>query len=401
MSFVILGQLSSKDTFKLIRKRLEQKTLNIVKSSPLSNIFRILERESKSTTYKFALLRGVIDIIQENSPYITLLDRRVRIPLGLLVEKWLLYYYPIIESETLVPQIYGAKNKLAFTTEFKTVTQLYNSKGGLSVFYNDLKHHGFADDTRKACNALAKKICNTIVKMPMKYLGTSVYKSQYAIFLPDIPPPRIRSVTDITFLIDSYGTFTIPLEYYHAFREFGTFITGQDALLMKWAEFSVNASGKTLSVEKVFNEVLKNPITEREILQSKKLYASILKKHGQVKCVWTNKLIQSYDIDHLIPFSVWRNNDLWNLLPAQAAVNNLKRDKIPTPELVYKQRQSILNYWAIIHEAQTERFNKEIKVALLGSNAGNAWQTKGIEQLMSTCDHLINVRGFDGWNGGS
>ena len=35
-----------------------------------SNIGKIIERDSKSTTYKFALLRGTIDIIQENSPYI-------------------------------------------------------------------------------------------------------------------------------------------------------------------------------------------------------------------------------------------------------------------------------------------------------------------------------------------
>jgi hypothetical protein len=30
------------------------------------NINKIIERESKSSTYKFALLRGVIDMVQEN-----------------------------------------------------------------------------------------------------------------------------------------------------------------------------------------------------------------------------------------------------------------------------------------------------------------------------------------------
>ena len=33
------------------------------------NISKIIERDSKSTTYKFALLRGVIDIIKDNSPF--------------------------------------------------------------------------------------------------------------------------------------------------------------------------------------------------------------------------------------------------------------------------------------------------------------------------------------------
>lgn len=367
--------------------------------STLSSIFRILERESKSTTYKFALLRGVIDIIQENSPYVNVLNSKVEIAFGLLVEKWLLYYYPIMESQGVIPQINGSGNKLAFAEEFATVTELYKSRGGLSVFYNDLKHRGFPDDTRKACNDLAKKIRETIVNMPMRYIGSSISGGHYTIFNPEVPPTRVQSVSDITFLIESYGTFSIPVDYYNAFREFGSFITGQDALLMKWAEFSYKASGKTLSVEKVLNEVLKNPITERDILQSKKLYATVLKKHGQVRCVWTDKLLPAYDIDHLIPFSVWKNNDLWNLLPAKASVNNSKRDKVPTPELIEKRKDCILEYWSIIHDAQSDRFRKEIKVALLGDHESDAWETRGITQLMSTCSHLIDSRGFEAWNG--
>lgn len=134
---------------------------------------------------------------------------------------------------------------------------------------------------------------------------------------------------------------------------------------MKWAEFSVKASEKTLSVERVFNEALKNPITDREMLRSKKLYAAILKKQGKVRCVWTDRLSPSYDIDHLIPFSVWRNNDLWNLLSAQASVNNMKRDKILTPDLVERRRN-----------AQTERFTKEMKIALLGSYGSDTWRLR-------------------------
>ena len=63
-----------------------------------SNIHKIIERDSKSTTYKFALLRGTIDIIQENNPYIAVSEGTVAIPLGLLIEKWMVYYYPILDA---------------------------------------------------------------------------------------------------------------------------------------------------------------------------------------------------------------------------------------------------------------------------------------------------------------
>ena len=60
-----------------------------------ANISKIIERDSKVTTYKYALLRGVIDLIQDNSPYITFFEDRANIPTGLLIEKWILYYYPL------------------------------------------------------------------------------------------------------------------------------------------------------------------------------------------------------------------------------------------------------------------------------------------------------------------
>ena len=87
-------------------------------------ISKIIERDSKATTYKFALLRGVIDIIQENSPYITFLDDRVYIPTGLLIEKWMLYYYPILESSDYIPQINGEIN-LAFGNQLMGIINSY------------------------------------------------------------------------------------------------------------------------------------------------------------------------------------------------------------------------------------------------------------------------------------
>ena len=45
-------------------------------SETLKNINKIIERDNKTSTYKFALLRGVIDIIQSNSPYIKIAGNR-------------------------------------------------------------------------------------------------------------------------------------------------------------------------------------------------------------------------------------------------------------------------------------------------------------------------------------
>jgi hypothetical protein len=360
------------------------------------NISKIIERDSKATTYKFALLRGVIDIIQDNSPYISFLDNRVQIPTGLLIEKWLMYYYPILQSQTSIPQINGETN-LAFSNQLSKLIYDYEARGGFSAFYNDLKNKGIPEDLQSDFFELTKKIKDTITKMPMKYIGRSISNDFYSIFNYENQTIRRSSTIDIETLIKDFGTFSIPFEYYEAFKILGSFINGQDSILFKWAEFSVNASGNNLSVHKVLNEVLKSPITLRDIKESKKLYKDILQKEGNVYCVWTGRKIPNYDIDHMIPFSVWKNNDLWNLLPSDSKINNQKRDKIPTPEVIERQKNLIIDYWRIIYEHQSKRFQKEIQVALLGNHSFDSWKNSGISQLQNSCNYLIENRGFEGW----
>lgn len=361
------------------------------------NISKIIERDSKATTYKFALLRGVIDIIQENSPFISFIKDRVHFPTGLLIEKWMIYYYPILECSTYIPQINGEAN-LAFGIQLKKIITEYQTIGGFSAFYNDLKNKGIPKYLQADFFALAKKLKETITKMPMKYIGRSISNDYYSIFQFESCKTRAnKREVDLEFLINSSGTFSISQDYYEAFRILGTFISGQDSILFKWAEFSVNASGKNLSIEKVVNKVLKSPITEREISASKKIYEDILAKKKFVECVWTGEKIINYDVDHVIPFSVWKNNDLWNLLPSRPKTNNHKRDKIPSSAFIESRKKEIILYWNLINESQSQRFQKEIRVALLGNSSNKQWQITAIEQLKSSCNYLITNRGFEEW----
>lgn len=363
-----------------------------------SNISKIIERDSKTTTYKFALLRGTIDIVQENSPFIILKDNQVCIPLWLLVEKWLIYYYPIFEANISFAQIQG-KAQLAFEDPFKELTNKYQELGGFSAFYNDLKYRGIPVDVQPIFIKLIKKLRDTIVKMPMRYAGRSITNKEYSIYKYNFDKMNLRIVDiDKEYLIQSFGTFSLPIEYYEAFKFLGSFITGQDSLFVKWAEFSVNASNRTLSTQTILQEVSKSPVTERDVRESKAQYKELLKSKGSIFCVWTGDKINNYDIDHIVPFSVLKNNDLWNLLPTKPSINNLKRDKLPSINLIERQKNIILHYWEILHTVSPKRFDKEVKISLLGNSSFDNWQTDAIQQLKKTCDYLITIRGFEEWN---
>lgn len=338
------------------------------------HINQVLARDSKSATYKFALLRGTIELVEENSPFIVVKNNRAYFPLELLVEKWLIYYYPLMD----VPQI-NSNTQLAFATLLREVVDFYELRGGLSTFYRDLR--SLPKEIEPVVKTLKKKIAATITQMPMRYIGRSVFGKHYGLYEY------------------GQGQFSIPAEYYEAFQVLGSFVTGQDAILFKWAEFSVQTSGKTLSVTQVLNEVLKSPITERDILESKALYRRILETDGKVFCVWTGNALNRYDIDHIIPFTIWKNNDLWNLLPASPSANNKKRDKIPSPALLDAQQELIRHYWGLLYAHKQQRFQQELQQTLLGYSQPGDWQGLALNQLKNSCDYLINTRGLEGWDG--
>lgn len=362
------------------------------------NISKIIERDKKTSTYKFALLRGTIDIILDNSPFIKIKGDVVEIPLGLLIEKWMLYYYPFFEAEIKIPQIVGENTNIKFHQLFLPIIIHYKKHNGLSGFYNDLRIKGISKVVGIEFYKLVQELKSNIVRNPMQYIGNSINNELYSIFkYQNNSALRNSNSQNSNWLINSCGTFTIPKKYYNAFQVLGSFISGTDNILFKWAEFSVNTSSKKLNTEKILTEILKNPITERDVESSKKLYKNILKDAGDIHCVWTGKKIEKYDVDHVIPFSIWKNNDLWNLLPAQPTINNNKRDKIPSVNLLNKQKDFIINYWEIIQNIQQERFEDEIKIALLGKNNFENWQNNAFNQLLNTSKYLIETRGFEQW----
>lgn len=53
-------------------------------------------------------------------------------------------------------------------------------------------------------------------------------------------------------------------------------------------------------------------------------------------CPWTARRINkqvAYDLDHLVPVTVYPTNELWNLVPADPYFNShVKRNRLPSPE---------------------------------------------------------------------
>jgi len=369
----------------------------------LKNINQIIERDSKDTTYKFALLRATIEVIQEKSPYQKFENNRVILPVGLIILKWLEYYYPIIEKE--LPQRNGDNLDsftLSFRSLFKEVTDFYKRRGGLSVFYSELIRGNLPVEIEDTVFQLCKKLRDTIKDQPMRYIGKSVNQTEYSIYKREETKIQLRQSVkmDVNFLIENFSRFSIPLDYFKVMELMGSFITGMHSILINWAEFTVDKD-KNLSMNQVLETMLKSPQEARNVLLSEKIFKTLNKKTGELECVWSgSRITNDLNIDHVLPFSVWRNNDLWNLLPAKAAVNNRKRDKIPSLELLNNRKDRIISYWQIIRNVEEAGFEKEMNINLITRQdfEQHNWENFAFNSLKEKSRYLIETRGFEEFN---
>ena len=129
----------------------------------------------------------------------------------------------------------------------------------------------------------------------------------------------------------------------------------------------------------------------RDINQVKKILRET--DNGKIRCIWTGvRLSARYHIDHAVPFSLWQNNNLWNLVPVKASINLSKSDKIPSPKLIDESSDRIKEVWRLYSGKFGTQFEEEIYEGLgtgLDNNMDDA-----IHALMNKSEYLIEKRGF-------
>lgn len=366
----------------------------------------IIERDSKDTTYKFALLRGAVEISQEYQHLKRENGNRVEFLLGLLIEKWLLYYYPFIENDIPQKPREGeeAAKQISFRRTFRKITGYYAEHGGFSAFYRDYTKGTIPSAIVPEFRSLVREIRTTITRYPMKHLGHSAENKYYSVFDFDrdfvLPPGKFPVERD--YLIQNMGTYSLSREFDTIFEILGSFISGEDAVLFQWAEFTRAASNGNVSLAKSLEQLRTFPVTERDKEPANSFYQKLRRDKNVIPCVWSGNPIKNEDlleIDHLIPFSVLRNNDLWNLLPVTKKVNKEKLDRIPSPEFLEERKIAIKHYWSLLHEKYPEAFDRELSISLTGTiDTGSDWQEIAIQKLKEKCTYLIEVRGFDAWS---
>ena len=383
----------------------------ILSKFTIMDLNRIIERDATNTSYKYALLRATSSIAVNHSPMI-IDDCKVCYSTGFLVEKWIEYYYPVIDSETFIPQKNAEKEhdktsrKIAFRGLFKQLTDFYRPYGGFKAFWNDYKRGTINPEVNVICLDLAKSIWYTITRYPMKHLGYSVTGKHYSFygFTKRSRIPQTTSFSQET-LLHHFGSFSLENSFHQILRTLGDYISGEYSILKKWIEFTVKADTTGAVKPQYIYQILNtSPEEERDVHDSQMFFKDLMSTQGSLECTWTGRRITSPEalaIDHAIPFSVWRNNDLWNLLPTHSRVNMHKRDMIPSDSLLEERRDLIISYWETLLEGFCYRFSREVKVSLMDGCDSSFSLDYVFNSLVDKCRHLIEVRGLPTWSYGA
>ena len=344
----------------------------------LDTIESILNRDKKTATYKLALFRALSEIATTQYNLAEWRsDGNVGVPVDVIVDKWLEYYWPIVASDTFIPQINGeridAGKPIAFRAALHELTGLYKGRGDQAAFFVDVRSNSLPQKMVPIVRQLRGKVRDTIVKGPVYYSGGG----GSATFVYDNATKHIVFSADLWRELSLMGSWII------------------DATILRWAELTSRISHGEIQPSTVIDQLLTVPIPEREVGAARGIYEQLADK----VCVWSDRPIhRSFDVDHAIPFFLWHNNDLWNLLPAVAAVNNQKRDRLPERELVTARKDCIVYYWEQLQRSYPVRFEYEAS-RFTGGRLENEtnWENKLFSVFAEAIEVTAIQRGVERW----
>jgi hypothetical protein len=345
----------------------------------LSRVQSILAQDRKTATYKLALIRALCRIGRTEPHAVIWANGVVHVPLRAIAVAWVRFYWPLVNRGTFVAQIKGEKPVCAMPLAVrKLITSLAEtySPTGLPLFLAAL------DSAPTAHDDVLRKIRDTIVKHPIQYAGSG----QTPVFGYSGKVGERR---------DSFGWVIVPEAVWLDLVRFDHWI--EDSVVMRWAELTADMNAN-LTAADVLPLLLDAGEDVRDTTMIRQAVVSISRTLGRpIECVWTGRSVSEFEVDHVLPYSVWRNNDLWNLLPADKTVNHKKKDSLPTHALLIDRESAIRDYWRAYGKLWGNRFSTQVTRALGPAVGSPGWDAAAFAGLVESVERLAATRGLRRW----
>ena len=350
---------------------------------PIDQIETILNRDKKEATYKLALFRALADIsTQESRLAVWMSNGEVGIPIQRVAELWLQYYWPLFATNKVIPQskAEGADGK---SVKFRTLLseligsfQNQGEHGGLSAWHLAWSSNRLEPQIAKQLAAVLKAIASTIKDGPVTYSGGALESGP--VFRYD-PTSRL---------------IVMQADLWRELSLLGHWIS--DAVILRWASLTQKFSYRQgITAGEVLPLLLARPEPQRATALARQAY----QLNGVTQCTWSGKPLRAdFAVDHVMPFSLWGNNDLWNLMPSDPKVNGNKSDKLPTSQLLLSRQHVLMENWETLRSELTEPFDLQAK-HFLGKPLTSScdWKAELFARLREVVEVTAIQRGVARW----
>ena len=358
-------------------------------SRAVDRIESILKADRKVATYKLALIRALCDTALTGYARASWEpDGRVSVSIDDLAERWISYYWPLVESRQFMPQINGelkGGKPIAFRAALTELVRYFSKLGGLPGFAKASFDRSLPAAGDRLYRRVVHIAARTIVKGPVHHAGGARGERE---FHYDSSSDRVLIAGDVWRELSLMG---------HWIR---------DAVILRWAEMTERLALKTVDRGTVLNNLLQGSTADRLDRDVKSFYRRL---RPDLRCIWTDRRLDAdFEVDHAIPFALWQDSSLWNLFPCSRPANNQKRDRLPTNGLIRKRQESIIETWRILSREFPARFpweatalSKDVVLTRQPAKGTSLlapdWERTLFSSFVEAIEYTAAVRGADRW----
>lgn len=312
-------------------------------------IATILKHDSKTTSYKLALLRALNDVVL-TVPDAARRQQDVAVPLRSLAEWWAAYYWPFMDQEHPIYQGGRAeragmiRNDVGFRPALTRLRQVWQEAGQLSALPADgfflvsemrtpRRRATYAPVLQQAYEDAIRAI-TVAIAMPIRYAG----EGQWSVFAKPIRQAMLpATVWALPGTQPTDSCMIVPAALWQAFSRLSLYVEALS--LHEWSLFTegvTQVGSLNCSRGMAYTLLTARPDSRRPLTWERNQVDVLLLEKVRFTCPWTQKLLTQpshYDLDHLLPLTVYPINELWNLLPVDRQFNqHIKRDRVPSAE---------------------------------------------------------------------
>jgi 5-methylcytosine-specific restriction endonuclease McrA len=294
----------------------------------------ILRHDRKTTSYKLALVRAINDVVV-GYPSLGDGERPVAIPLRLLAEQWIAYYWPFTDPGRPIPQGISpaTKQDMSFRGHLTALQQEWtllvgNSRPPDGFFLvsemRTPRRRSQMPPALLSAYSSARKQISYAIQQPVRYAGPG----QWSVFAQPRTLAELDEVVPVPGTTTNDPCLVLDAGLWRAFRDLSLWI--EALCIHEWCLYSEQVS--SLERGEIYTLLTHQPQNRRPLTWERNQVELLMLEGFHFRCPWTGKLLgtASYDLDHIVPISVYPINELWNLVPADRHFNQrMKRDRIP------------------------------------------------------------------------